>query len=233
MNANTRAYVAEFFGTACLVFIGCASVAVGGYGLTFPLGALPVALAFGLTLTFLIYAIGTTSGCHINPAVTIGLWAANRFPASKVVGYIVAQSLGGIVGTALLFLILQGKASGYDVTKLGLGQNGWGPGYLGGYSATAAFVSEAVTTFIFMIAILGAILNHSAKALAGVSIGLALTTIILVFVNITGVSLNPARSLGPALFVGGTALSQVWLFLIAPTIGAVLGGLVFRVKAPV
>lgn len=228
MESNLRAYFAEFLGTACLIFVGCGSIAIGGYGPSFPTGALPVALAFGLCLTFLIYAIGPTSGCHVNPAITIGLWAANRFSASKIAGYVIAQCAGGVAGAALLAFILQGKANSYNLAASGLGQNGWGPGYLGNYGTAAAFLSEVVTTFIFMVAIVGVSMNEKAKEFAGISIGFALTAIILVFINVTGVSLNPARSLGPAVLVGGTALTQVWLFLIAPVIGAVLGGVVYR-----
>lgn len=225
---HTRAYIAEFFGTAGLIFFGCGSASLAGFGATLPAGALPIALAFGTCLTFMIYAIGPISGCHINPAVSIGLWIARRFPASKLAGYILSQFAGGICGAALLVLILKGRVGGYDVSMSGLGQNGWGAGYLGQFSSTAAFVTEFVATFAFMIVILGATANKSANALAGVAIGLALTTIILSFLNVTGISLNPARSLAPAAFVGGTALSQIWLFMIAPVLGAAAAGVVGR-----
>lgn len=225
---HTRAYIAEFFGTAGLVFFGCGSASVAGFGTTLPEGALPIALAFGTCLTFMIYAIGPVSGCHINPAVSIGLWIARRFSAGKLVGYILSQFAGGICGAALLVMILKGRAGGYDVSISGLGQNGWGPGYLGQFSLAAAFLTEFVTTFAFMIVILGSTANRSSNTLAGLAIGLALTTIILSFLNVTGISLNPARSLAPAVFVGGQALSQVWLFMIAPVLGAAAAGAVGR-----
>lgn len=228
--SDLRALLAEFFGTACLVFIGCASVTVAGFGADLPGGALPIALAFGLCVTFLIYAIGPISGCHINPAATIALWIANRFPGDKVVGYVLAQLAGGAAGALVLMLILQGRPEGYDVAVSGLGQNGWGAGYLGQYSLPAAFATEILTTFVFLLAVLGATANGNAANLAGLSIGLALTAIILCFLNVTGVSLNPARSFGPALFVGGAALSQAWLFFVAPVIGAALAGLVMRTR---
>lgn len=226
--SDLRACLAEFFGTACLVFVGCASVTIAGFGADLPGGALPIALAFGLCVTFLIYAIGPISGCHINPAATLALWIAGRFRGDKVVGYILAQLAGGVAGALVLMLVLKGRAAGYDVAVSGLGQNGWGEGYLGQYSLAAAFATEALTTFVFLLAILGATANKEAGNVAGLSIGLALTAIILCFLNVTGVSLNPARSFGPALFVGGVALSQAWLFFVAPAIGAALAGLVMR-----
>jgi aquaporin Z len=224
MKFNFRELAAEFFGTACLIFVGCGSVVIGGFGADLPLGAMPIAVSFGLCLTFLIYAIGPISGCHLNPAASLGLWAAKLFPGDKILGYAVAQILGAAVGAFLLVLIAGDKASGYDVAVSGLGQNGWGPGYLGEFGTLSAFATELVTTFIFMIAILGAINNEKAGPFAGLSIGLALTAIILVFLNVTGVSLNPARSIGPAIFVGGEAINNLWLFIVAPSIGALAAG---------
>jgi len=228
MTFDLRELSAEAFGTACLIFIGCGSVAIGGYGSAFPNGVLPIALSFGLCLTFLIYAIGPISGCHVNPAATIGLWAAGLFPASKIPGYVIAQLAGGIAGAALLSFLLEDKQPAYDVVVSGLGQNGWGPNYLGQFGTYSAFITEAVTTFIFMIAILGAATNKVAKQLAGLSIGLSLTAIIIVFINITGVSLNPVRSIAPAIFVGGAAINQLWLFIVAPICGAVSAGFAFK-----
>jgi aquaporin Z len=228
MNEKLRPYLAEAFGTACLVLLGCASVTISGNGTVLPLGALPIALIFGLTLTFLIYAIGPISGCHINPAITLGLWAANRFPGQKVAGYIISQVIGGILGAGLLLLILGGRPEGYDVAALGLGQTGWGEGYLGQYGMVSAFVSEFVATFIFTIVIIASVSNVENRQLAGVSIGLCLAVMVACFINVSGASLNPARSIGPAFFVGGQALQQVWLFIVAPIAGSIAAGVAYR-----
>lgn len=228
MNDKLKPYLAEAFGTACLVLLGCASVTVGGNGAALPLGGLPIALAFGLTVTSLIYAIGPVSGCHINPAVTLGLWVANRFPGQKVAGYILAQIAGAIVGAGLLLVVLSGRPEGYHVAMLGLGQTGWGEGYLGQYSLVSALLAEFLATFIFMIVIIGSVSNPDNLHLAGLSIGLCLTVLIACFINVSGGSLNPARSIGPALFVGGHALSQVWLFIVAPVAGAFAAGIAYR-----
>ncbi|WP_095081667.1 aquaporin [Mesorhizobium sophorae] len=223
MIDNYNAYLAEAFGTACLVLLGCASVTLAGNGAALPLGGMPISLAFGLTVTFLIYGIGPVSGCHINPAITLGLWAANRFTGAKVVGYVASQLIGGLVGAGILLVILKGRTGGYDPAALGLGQTGWAQ-----YSVAIAFVSEFVATFIFMAVIIGSVANADSKLLAGVSIGLCLFVLISCFINVSGGSLNPARSIGPAIFVGGTAISQLWLFIVAPTLGAVSAGLIFR-----
>ncbi len=228
MNVAATKLGSEFFGTAVLVFLGCGSVAIGGFGAALPMGALPIALAFGLTVTGLAYAIGPISGCHINPAATVGLCLAGRFPATSVLPYICAQLLGGVCGAGLLLLILSGKLQGYDAVAAGLGQNGWGDGYLGGYGLISAFVMEAVATFIFMTVILQATSKNANIVMAPVAIGSTLTVIIFVMINVTGVSLNPARSLGPAVFVGGKALGQLWLFFVAPALGAAVAGLWFR-----
>lgn len=223
MTDKYNPYLAEAFGTACLVLLGCASVTIAGNGGALPLGAMPVSLVFGLTVTFLIYAIGPVSGCHINPAITLGLWAANRFPGAKVAGYVASQLVGGLLGAGILLVLLKGRAGGYDPAALGLGQTGWAQ-----YSIAVAFVSEFVATFIFMAVIIGSATNADSKQLAGVSIGVCLFVLISCFINISGGSLNPARSIGPAIFVGGTAMSQLWLFIVAPTLGAVFAGAIFR-----
>lgn len=228
MQTDLRAYVAEAFGTACLVLFGCASVTVANFGADTPMGILPIALVFGFCLTFLIYAIGPISGCHVNPAITLGLWASNRFAAAKVPGYILSQLAGGVVGAGLLLLILQGQPNGYDAAGLGLGQNGWGTGYLGQYDLTAALITEVLATGVFMVVIIGATANAANWSIAGLTIGFCLFALIACFANVTGVSVNPARSLGPAVFVGGHALSQVWLFFLAPIAGALVGGLLLR-----
>jgi aquaporin Z len=229
-GAIMKKYVAEFIGTAALVLLGCGSVVIGGYGPAFPMGILPVALAFGLAVTAMAYGIGPISGCHINPAVTVAVWASGRMKSSDVPGYIIAQVLGGVVGAALLLLILQGKISGYDLAKGGLGQNGWGAGYLGEYGTGAAFLVELIATFLFALVILGVTSRAGAPLAAGLAIGLTLTVIHIVFVNVSGVSVNPARSIGPAVFVGGTALAQIWLFVAAPVIGGALAGFLFKNK---
>lgn len=220
-------YFAEFIGTAVLVLMGCGSAVLTGYG-SAPIGMLAIAFAFGLAVTSMAYGIGHVSGCHINPAVTIGAWVAGRLPTSDVPGYIIAQILGGIAGAAILFTIASGKLAGFDVAASGLGQNGWGPTYLGGYGLGAALITELVATFIFLVVILGSTSKAGITQAAGLAIGLSLVMIHIVFIPVTGVSVNPARSIGPALFVGGAAISQLWLFIIVPCIGAALAGLLFR-----
>jgi aquaporin Z len=225
-----RKYIAEFIGAATLVLVGCGAVVIGGFGPAWPLGILPVALAFGLAVTAMAYGIGPISGCHINPAVTVAAWTAGRMKAADVPGYIIAQVLGAVVGAGILLLILQGKLAGYDLAKGGLGQNGWGPGYLGGFGTGAAFLTEVIATFLFTLVILGVTSKAGAPAVAGLVIGLTLALLHLPFVNVTGLSVNPARSIGPAVFVGGAALAQLWLFIVAPVIGGAIAGFLFRSK---
>ncbi len=217
--------VAEFLGTAVLVLFGCGSAVLAGDAV----GQLGIAFAFGLAIVAMAYGIGMVSGCHVNPAVSVGAFVAGRMTTSDLIGYIIAQCLGAIAGAAILLVIASGHA-GYDIAHNGLGQNGWGPGYLGEYSLQAAFVWEVVATFIFLVVILGVTQKSAPSTLAGLAIGLTLAVIHIVGIKVTGVSVNPARSLGPALLVGGHALSQLWLFFVAPTIGAVLAGLCFRIK---
>jgi aquaporin Z len=224
----TDKLIAEFLGTGCLVLIGCGAVAIGGYGAAFPLGIVPVALAFGLTVMAMIYAIGPISGCHINPAVTVGLMAAGRLESGQAIPYILAQLLGGVAGAIILYLILRGKVAGYDLAASGLGQNGFGRSYLGGYGVLTAFIVEIIATFIFVFVILRVTGGRGAGHLAGLVVGLTLVVLHFPFINVTGLSVNPARSLGPAVVVRGAALGQVWLFLIAPIIGAVLAGIADR-----
>lgn len=228
MIEKFKPYIAEAFGTACLVFLGCGSATISTATSSLPLGALPIAMVFGLTLTSLIYTIAPISGCHVNPAITIGLWAANRFPGSKVLPYSVSQIVGAVIGAGILLLILQGRPEGYDPTVQGLGQTGWGEGYLGQYSLAAALLSEFFATLIFTVIIIGSGSNVESKHIAGVSIGFILFALVACFINISGGSFNPARSLAPAIFVGGDALSQLWLFIVAPISGAVVGGLIYR-----
>ena len=215
--------LAEFIGTFTLVLFGCgAAVLAGG-----DIGLTGISFAFGLALIGMAYGIGPVSGCHINPAVTLGVVAAGRMSIAEAIPYMIAQVAGAIAGAFVLMLIASGKAD-YTVAANGLGQNGWGAGYLGEYAMTAAFLFEVVATFLFVVVILGATGAGAPAAMAGLAIGLALVVIHLVGINVTGVSVNPARSIGPALFVGGTALAQLWLFIVAPIIGAVAAGVVFR-----
>lgn len=219
--------VAEFIGTFTLVFLGCGAAVIAGS----VVGVLGIAFAFGLALIGMAYGIGAVSGCHINPAVSLGALIAGRMSSGDFIQYVIAQCLGAIVGAGVLYMIASGKIAGYDVAKSGLGQNGWGPAYLGGYGLGAAFLFEVVATFLFVVVILGSTGNGAASAMAGLAIGLTLVVIHIVGIQITGVSVNPARSLGPALFAGSGALSQLWLFIVAPLIGAAAAGFVFQTGA--
>jgi aquaporin Z len=221
-----KQYGAEFFGTFWLVLGGCGSAVLAAAFPHVGIGLLGVALAFGLTLLTMAYAIGHISGCHINPAVSIGLWAGGRFPASKLPAYIVAQVLGGILAGGVLYLIASGKA-GFDVSA-GFASNGYGEHSPGGYSFTAALVTEIVMTMMFLVVILGATDPRAPQGFAPIPIGLCLTLIHLISIPVTNTSVNPARSTGVALFVGGWAIEQLWLFWVAPIIGALLGAIVYR-----
>lgn len=221
-----KPYFAEFIGTFWLVLGGCGSAVVSAAFPNVGIGLLGVALAFGLTVLTMAYAIGHISGCHLNPAVSIGLWAGGRFPAGKLPAYIVAQVLGGIVAGGTLYLIATGKA-GFDVSA-GFASNGYGSHSPGGYSVTAALLSEVVMTMMFLIIILGATDTRAPQGFAPLAIGLGLTLIHLISIPVTNTSVNPARSTGVAVYVGGWALEQLWLFWVAPIIGAVLGAVVYR-----
>ncbi len=218
--------IAELVGTFTLVFFGCGSVVFAGdqTGMM-PLG---IAFAFGLAIVAMAYGIGPVSGCHVNPAVSLGALIAGRLPVKDFIPYVIAQCLGAILGAAALYGLLSGKVGGYDFATAGLGQNGWGPGYGGGYSVAAAFGFEVVATFLFVVVILGSTHKLAPSGFAGLAIGLTLVAIHIVGIRVTGVSVNPARSLGPALLVGGKALQQLWLFLVAPLIGAAIAGTLFR-----
>ncbi|MGL4325606.1 MAG: aquaporin [Beijerinckiaceae bacterium] len=227
-----KKYLAEFIGTAALVIIGCGAVTLGGQGAALGgaapmnvLATLPIAFAFGIGVIAMAYGIGPVSGCHINPAVTAGVWAAGRMPTSDLVGYIVAQCLGAITGAAILYIILSGKVGGYDLAAGGLGQNGWKT-----YSTGSAALAEFAGTFLFLVAILGATSKAGSGPAAGLAIGMTLVGIHIVLIPVTGTSVNPARSLGPALFVGGQAMAQLWLFLIMPILGGLAAGFLFRNK---
>ncbi len=219
----TKKLAAEFIGTFTLVLFGCGSAVLAGTG---NVGQLGISFAFGLAIVAMAYGIGPVSGCHVNPAVSFGAFLSGRMKINDMVFYWIAQFLGALAGAAVLRVIASGHA-GWDG---GLGQNGWGPGYLGEYSLMAAFVFEVVATFLFLVVILGSTQAKAPGQFAGLAIGLTLAAIHIVGIQVTGVSVNPARSFGPAVIVGGEALSQLWLFIVAPLIGAGLAGVVFRSK---
>ncbi len=221
MNLSNK-MLAEFFGTFWLVLGGCGSAVLAAAFPGLGIGFVGVALAFGLTLLTMAYAIGHISGCHINPAVTIGLWVGGRIKAREVLPYIISQVLGGIAAAGILYIIASGQA-GFDVSG-GFAANGYAEHSPGGYSLTSALVTEIVMTFFFLLIILGATDERANKGFAGIAIGLGLTLIHLISIPVTNTSVNPARSTGPAIFVGGWALSQLWMFWVAPIIGAVLAG---------
>ncbi|MFZ5785257.1 MAG: aquaporin Z [Acidobacteriota bacterium] len=214
---------AEFFGTAWLVFGGCGSAVLAAAFPQLGIGFAGVALAFGLTVVTMAYAVGHISGGHFNPAVTIGLWAGGRFPAREIVPYVVAQVIGGAVGAFVLSVIAKGRA-GFDLVASGFAANGYAEHSPGGYSLAAGFTAEVVLTFFFLLVILGVTDKRAPAGFAPLAIGLALTLIHLVGIPVTNTSVNPARSTAPALFVGGWAISQLWLFWVAPILGGVLAG---------
>lgn len=227
---------AEFFGTFWLVFGGCGSavlaakfLASDNANVNLGIGLVGVSLAFGLTVLTMAYAIGHISGCHLNPAVSIGLCVGKRFPASELLPYILTQVVGGIAGAGVLYLIASGKA-GFDLSG-GFASNGYGDHSPGGYTLAAAFIAELVLTFMFLLIILGATDKRAPQGFAPIAIGFGLTLIHLIGIPVTNLSVNPARSTGPAVFVGGWALSQLWLFWVAPILGAALAGVVYNALA--
>lgn len=224
-----KRYGAEFLGTFWLVLGGCGSAVLAAGFPEVGIGLHGVSLAFGLTVLTMAFAIGHISGCHLNPAVSIGLWAGGRFPANQLVPYIVAQVLGGIVAGGVLYLIASG-AAGFDVSK-GFASNGFGAHSPGGYSMMAALLTEVVMTMFFLIIIMGATDKRAPAGFAPIAIGLALTLIHLISIPVTNTSVNPARSTGVALFVGDWAVAQLWLFWLAPIVGAVLGAGAYRLVA--
>jgi aquaporin Z len=221
--------IAEFIGTAWLVFGGCGSAVLAAAIPNVGIGLLGVSLAFGLTVLTMAYAIGHISGCHLNPAVSIGLWAGRRFPARELLPYIIAQVLGGILGAGVLYVIASGQP-GFSLSG-GLASNGYGDHSPAGYTLAAGLVCELVMTFMFLVIILGATDKRAPAGLAPVAIGLALTLIHLVSIPVTNTSVNPARSTGPAIFVGGWAIEQLWLFWLAPIVGGLLAGFAYRALA--
>jgi len=225
MTLRKRAF-AEFFGTFWLVFGGCGAAVLAAGFPTLGIGFIGVGLAFGLTVLTMVYAIGHISGCHLNPAISLGLVVGKRFPASEFIPYVIAQVLGAITAADVLFMIASGKA-GFDV-HAGFASNGYGLHFPGGYSLLAGFLAEVVLTAFFLIVIMGATDSRAPKGFAGLAIGLCLTLIHLVCIPVTNTSVNPARSTGPAIFAGGWALQQLWMFWVAPLIGGSLGGGIYR-----
>jgi aquaporin Z len=221
----SKRVTAEFIGTFWLVFGGCGSAVLSALFPQVGIGFLGVSLAFGLTVLTMAYALGHISGCHLNPAVSFGLWAGKRFPARDLLPYIVAQVIGAIVAGGVLLVIASGKA-GFDV-QAGFAANGYAEHSPGGYTLLAAIVTELVLTFMFLLIILGATDGRAPSGFAPIAIGLSLTLIHLIGIPVTNLSVNPARSTGPAIFVGGWALAQLWLFWVVPIIGAVLAGFVY------
>jgi aquaporin Z len=224
MNLSKRA-IAECLGTFWLVFGGCGSAVLAAAFPQLGIGFYGVALAFGLTVLTMAYAIGHISGCHLNPAVSFGLLAGKRFPSSDLLPYVVAQLIGGTIGAGVLYVIASGRA-GFDVSS-GFASNGYASHSPGGYSLLACFVAEAVLTFFFLTIIMGATDKRAPAGLAPIAIGLGLTLIHLIGIPVTNLSVNPARSTAPAIFVGGWALKQLWLFWVAPIIGGVAGGALY------
>ena len=225
MSLSKRA-IAEFFGTFWLVFGGCGAAVLAAGFPTVGIGFAGVALAFGLTVLTMAYAIGHISGCHLNPAISIGLVVGKRFPAAEVLPYVVAQVLGAVAAAGVLFIIASGNPA-FDV-HAGFASNGYGLHSPGGYSLLAGFVAEVVLTMFFLIVIMGATDGRAPKGFAPIAIGLCLTLIHLIGIPVTNVSVNPARSTGPALFAGGWALQQLWMFWAAPILGAILGGALYQ-----
>jgi len=225
MSLGKRA-AAEFFGTFWLVFGGCGSAVLAAAFPGLGIGFVGVALAFGLTVLTMAYAIGHISGCHLNPAVSVGLLVGNRFPASDLLPYVIAQMAGGVCGAGVLYVIASGKA-GFDLAG-GFASNGYGAHSPGGYSLMACFVAEVVLTLFFLLIIMGSTDKRAPQGFAPIAIGLGLTLIHLIGIPVTNLSVNPARSTGPAIFVGGWAVGQLWLFWVAPILGAAIGGAIYK-----
>jgi len=226
----TKKLAAEFIGTFWLVLGGCGSAVLAAGFPHLGIGFVGVALAFGLTVLTMAYAIGHVSGCHLNPAVSVGLWAGGRFKAGELPGYIIAQVLGAIVAAAVLYFIASGKTD-FSLAG-GFASNGYGEHSPGGYTMVAGLACEVVMTFAFLFVIMGATHGHAPRGFAPLAIGLCLTLIHLISIPVTNTSVNPARSTGPAMFVSGWALEQLWLFWLAPLVGGALGGLVYRWLSP-
>ncbi|MEM7074938.1 MAG: aquaporin [Pseudomonadota bacterium] len=225
--------VAEAFGTFVLVFFGVGTAVLAGAGVG-PAGTISLAgisLAFGISVIAMAYSIGQVSGAHLNPAVSLGVFVAGRMSAAEMIGYWIGQVAGAVVAAFAVYMIVSSHIGGYDIATSGMGQNGWGEGYGAGFGLAGAFIFEVVATAVFIVVILGVTSKGAAPGFAGLVIGLTLTMIHLVGITITGTSVNPARSIGPALFVGGTALTQLWLFILAPLLGAAIGAFLHKLGA--
>jgi aquaporin Z len=220
---DCKKYAAELIGTAALVLIGCGSAVIAGQHV----GFLGIAFAFGLTVLVMVYAIGNISGCHINPAITVAMLVAGKIKGKDAIAYIIAQCIGAIIGAGILLAIAKGLP-GYSLADNGLGQNGFGAQSPAGYAMWACFVAELVLTALFLFVIFGSTSEKAPKGFAGISIGFTLVLIHIVGIPITGTSVNPARSLGPAVFVGGDALPQLWLFWVAPLVGGILAAIIWK-----
>lgn len=230
VNNLSKKFVAELIGTFTLVLLGCGAAVIAGQttqGGLLGLGLLGIAFAFGLAQFIMCYAIGGISGSHINPAVTIGMWVAGKISAKEVAAYIAAQLAGALIASCILLLIMKGLPN-FQMGEWALGANGWGEGYQNGFSTTSAFLTEAVMTFLFLLVIFGSTSKSGNSTMAGAAIGFALAAIHLFTIPVTGTSVNPARSFGPAMIAGGNALSQLWLFIVAPILGAVIAALVWK-----
>ncbi len=221
--SDSKKYVAELLGTFVLVFVGCGSAVLAGN----EIGNVGIAFAFGLSVLAMVYAIGGISGCHINPAISISMFAAGKMKLKNMAIYVIVQCVGAVIAALLIYGIAVGKP-GYSLALNGLGQNGYDTASPAGFSMISGFIAEVALTFIFLLAIFGSTSERTPKGFAGISIGLSLVLIHLVGIPITGTSVNPARSLGPAVIVGGVALSQLWLFLLAPIIGGLIAAAVWR-----
>jgi len=224
-----KKYLAELIGTFSLVLFGCGAAVISGNAQVGPsgVGLLGISIAFGFAVVAMAYAIGGISGCHINPAVTIGVLVSGRMSIKDAAGYIVSQLIGATIGAGVLYLIASGQ-SDWIMPEWGLGSNGWGEGYLGNFNITSAFIAETVFTCLFLFVILEVTANFGISTMAGLAIGVTLMLIHLVVIPVTGTSVNPARSFGPALFAGGKALAQLWLFFVAPVLGAVIAALIWK-----
>lgn len=227
---STKKYLAEGLGTFALVLFGCGAATIAGISTTGPagIGLLGIALAFGLAVVVMAYTIGPISGCHINPAISISMLVAGKLSVKDTIGYVVSQCVGAIIAAGVLYVLATGSTN-FEMGEWALGSNGWGEGYLGNYSMQAAFIAEFVFTFLFLMVIYGSTSSKASPQMAGLAIGISLALIHLVVIPITGTSVNPARSLGPAVFAGGMALQQLWLFFVAPIAGGVFAALIRNV----